>query len=270
MPMIVAQLSDPHIVEPGKSPRTPAGFGPVDTAGFLSRAVDAINRLDPLPDIAVITGDLVDRGEPAEYEHLRRLIAPLSMPVFVIPGNHDARDPLRAAFGADGYLAGDDFIQYAVDDYPLRLVALDTLVVGKHHGELCADRLEWLDRTLAAAPDRPTIVMMHHPPFMTGIAYMDKYGFENPGALADIIARHPQVERILCGHLHRSIDRRFGGTVAGTAPSTAHQVALNLLPDAPLRFAFEPPGYQLHLWRDGIGLVSHTAVLGDWPAPSAR
>ena len=66
------------------------------------------------------------------------------------------------------------------------------------------------------------------------------------------------------------IDRRFAGTVAGTAPSTAHQVALNLLPDAPLGFAFEPPGYQLHLWRDGIGLVSHTAVLGDWPSPSAR
>ena len=113
-------------------------------------------------------------------------------------------------------------------------------------------------------------MMMRHPPFMTGIAYMDKYGFDNPGALAEIIARHPQVERILCGHLHRSIDRRFAGTVAGTAPSTAHQVALNLLPDAPLGFAFEPPGYQLHLWRDGIGLVSHTAVLGDWPSPSAR
>src|SRR5437868_13928538 len=95
--MIVAQLSDPHIVEPGKSPRTPAGFGPVDTAGFLSRAVDAINRIDPLPDIAVITCDLVDRGEPAEYENLRRLIAPLCMPVFVILCYYDARAPLRAS-----------------------------------------------------------------------------------------------------------------------------------------------------------------------------
>src|SRR5438045_9433046 len=109
--MIVAQLSDPHIVEPGKSPRTPAGFGPVDTSGFLSHAVDAINRLDPLPDIAVITGDLVDRGEPAEYEHLRRLIAPLRMPVFVIPGNHDAREALRATFGADGYLDAGGVMQ---------------------------------------------------------------------------------------------------------------------------------------------------------------
>src|SRR5436309_13121461 len=118
--MIVAQLSDPHIVEPGKSPRTPAGFGPVDTAGFLSRAVDAINRLDPLPDIAVITGDLVDRGEPAEYGHLRRLIAPLRMPGFVRPGNHDARAPLPAAFGPDGYLRGDGFIQYTVQEHSPR------------------------------------------------------------------------------------------------------------------------------------------------------
>jgi len=145
--MIVAQLSDPHIVAPGNSPRTPAGFGPVDTAAFLSRAVAAINRLDPLPDVTVITGDLVDRGEPDEYDHLRRLLAPLRMPVFVIPGNHDAREPLRAAFGGDGYLSADGFIQYAVEDYPLRLAALDTLVPGKHHGELCAERLDWLDHS---------------------------------------------------------------------------------------------------------------------------
>jgi 3',5'-cyclic AMP phosphodiesterase CpdA len=264
--MIIAQLSDPHIVAPGKSPRTPAGFGPVDTAAFLARAVAEINRLDPLPDIVVITGDLVDRGEPDEYDHLRRLIAPLRVPVFVIPGNHDARAPLRAAFGSDGYLSADGFIQYAVEDYPLRLVALDTLVAGKHHGELCAERLDWLDHALAAAPDRPTIVMMHHPPFVTGIDYMDKYGLENSDAFASVIRRHPQVERILCGHLHRSIDRRFAGTVAGTAPSTAHQLALNMLPDAPLRFVFEPPGYQLHIWQGG-GLVTHTAVIGDWPGP---
>src|SRR5436309_3308255 len=265
--MIVAQLSDPHIVEPGKSPRTPAGFGPVDTAGFLSRAVDAINRLDPLPDIAVITGDLVDRGEPAEYEHLRRLIAPLRMPVFVIPGNHDARDPLRAVFGADGYLGADGFIQYAVEEYPLRLVALDTLVAGKHHGELCSERRAWLGRTLAAAPDRPTVVMMHHPPFATGIEHMDKSALDNPDALAEVVARHPQIERILCGHLHRVIDRRFAGTIAGTAPSTAHQFQLNLAPAAPLRLMYEPPGYQLHLWREGDGLVTHTVPLGDWAGP---
>src|SRR5207237_9481603 len=156
----------------------------------------AVTRLDPLPDVTGITGDLVDRGEPAEYDHLRHLLAPLRMPVYIIPGNHDAREPLRAAFGADGYLSGDGFIQYAIEDYPLRLVALDTLVAGKHHGELCAERLDWLDHALAAAPDRPTIVMMHHPPFVLGIDYMDKYGLDNSDAFASVIRRPRPVERL--------------------------------------------------------------------------
>jgi 3',5'-cyclic AMP phosphodiesterase CpdA len=158
-----------------------------------------------------VTGDLVDHGEPEEYEQLRHLLARLSMPVFVIPGNHDAREPLREAFRGAGYLPVDGYLQYAIEDYPLRLVALDTLVPGKHVGMLCAERLGWLDATLAAQPDRPTVILMHHPPFATGITYMDNYGLDNAAGLAQIVARHPQVERIVCGHLHRAIDRRFAG-----------------------------------------------------------
>jgi Icc protein len=260
--MIVAQLSDPHVVAAGE-----LLYGRVDTAQFLSRSVADLNRLDPLPDVAVVTGDLVDRGAPAEYEHLRALLAPLRMPVFVIPGNHDAREPLRRAFGADGYLPDEGFLQYTIEDFPVRLVALDTLLPGDNRGVLCAERLGWLEATLAKARERPTLLLMHHPPFATGIDLMDRFGHAETAALAEIVARHPQIERILCGHLHRAIDRRFAGTVAGTAPSTAHQIRLNLSPKAPLRFMFEPPGYQLHVWREDSGLVSHTAVFGEWAGP---
>ena len=109
--------------------------------------------------------------------------------------------------------------------------------------------------------------MMHHPPFLTGIERMDRAGLQGSEALAAVVARYPQVERILCGHLHRAIDRRFAGTVAGTAPSTAHQLRLDLTSAAPLRFMFEPPGYQLHVWCQDSGLVTHTAVFGEWPGP---
>src|SRR5262249_31557493 len=115
-----------------------------------------------------------------------------------------------------------------------------------------------------------TLVLMHHPPFRTGIDYMDEYGLDNAAGFAEVIGRHPQVERILCGHLHRAIDRRFAGTVAGTAPSTAHQIAFDIRPNAPLSFLLEPPGYQLHLWQDDAGLVTHSAVIGDWSATAAR
>lgn len=274
--MLVAQITDTHILAPGKifrariEPQSPSAepvYAYIDTGACLERAVAALNALVPLPDIAIVTGDLVDHGEAAEYHHFRQLLAPLRMPVFVIAGNHDSRAPLREAFGADGYFPPDGFLHYTVEDYPLRLVALDTSIPGEHGGMLCEERLGWLDAMLAAAPDRPTLVMMHHPPFPTGITFMDGMGLQNIAALAEIVTRHPQIERIVCGHLHRAIDRRFAGTVAGTAPSTAHQIQLDLRPGARLHFRFEPPGYQLHLWGDETGLVTHTAVFGDWSGP---
>ncbi|MGH7048798.1 MAG: phosphodiesterase [Stellaceae bacterium] len=258
--MLLAQITDTHIRRPGEF-----AYGAVDTAACLERAVAALCALDPAPDVTVVTGDLVDLGTEEEYAHLRALLAPLKMPVFVIPGNHDAREPLRQAFAAEGYLPRTGFLHYTVEDYPVRLVALDTHIPGAVGGELCRERLSWLDRALAAAPERPTLVLMHHPPFITGIGHMDRIGLTGIPGFIEIIAHHSQVERILCGHLHRAIDRRLAGTVAGTAPSTAHQVALDLAPAAPLAFTFEPPGYQLHWWSEEGGLVTHTGLIGEWP-----
>jgi Icc protein len=258
--MLIAQITDTHITVPGR-----LANGAVDTAAFLERTVAALAGLRPAPDITVITGDLVEAGEPQEYAHLRLLLAPLRMPIFVIPGNHDAREPLRDAFLDGGYLPREGFLNYTIDGYPLRILGVDTLVPGEAGGALCEDRLSWIEHTLSAQPDRPTLILMHHPPFRTGIASMDRMGLRGRAEFAEIIRRHPQVERICCGHVHRPISRRFAGTIAGIAPSTAHQVVLDLDPEASLGFAFEPPGYQLHLWDEETGLVTHTVAIGEWP-----
>jgi Icc protein len=272
--MLVAQITDLHIVAPGKlfhSPRraipeSDPTWSHIDTGACLARAVATLNALAPLPDVAVITGDLTEHGAAEEYANLRGLLAKLRMPVYLIPGNHDSREGLRAAFAVDGYFPETGFLHYAVEDYPLRIVALDTHIPGDGGGELCAERLAWLDATLAARPGQPTLILMHHPPFATAIEHMDRAGLRDPAAFAAVVARHPQVERILCGHLHRTIHTRFAGTIAGTAPSAAHQLQLDINPGGPAQFNFEPPGYQLHLWRDG-SLITHTAVIGDWPGP---
>ena len=262
---VLVQLSDTHIVGPGLKL-----LDEVDTPAFLARAVASVQRLQPAPTAALVTGDLVDRGSADEYARLRALLAPLPCPVYLMPGNHDAPQALREAFPDHAYLqpvAGDPalapHVLYTVDLGGLRLVALDTVVARRPHGALCEARLAWLDATLAAAPDVPTLLAMHHPPFVTGIAHMDRMGLlEGAAGLEAVLRRHPQVERVICGHLHRTIVRRFAGTVVMTVPSTAHQIALDLRADAPPAWLMEPPGFAVHALRDGA-LVSHVAAAGE-------
>ena len=261
--MLIAQISDFHLRKRGK-----LTYGVVDTASCLAAAVAALAALDPPPDFVVATGDLTESGRVHEYALLREILAPLRMPVYVIPGNHDEREALRQAFASDGYLPAQGFCHYAVDHQALRLVALDTIIPGEAGGHLCDERLRWLERQLAAAPARPTLIIMHHPPFRTGIAHMDTMGLAGAEPFAALLTRHPQVERVLCGHLHRSIQARVGAhALASTAPSTAHQMALDLRPGGASAYVMEPPGYQLHLWRADGAFVSHTGVIGDFGGP---
>jgi 3',5'-cyclic-AMP phosphodiesterase len=260
---LACQISDLHVRLPGL-----LSYRRVDCAAMLARGVQEILRLPQRPDVVLATGDLVDFGLPEEYAHLRRLLAPLPMPCYLIPGNHDERGALRAAFPEHAYLRQwQPFVQYAIEEWPLRIVALDTVIPGEGGGRLDRERLAWLDSTLSREKRKPTLVIMHHPPFPTLIGHMDKLGLQGGEALAEVIARHPQVERVLCGHLHRPIEYRFAGTIASTCPSPAHQVALDLDPDAPSAFRMEPPGFQLHAWREGAGVVSHTAFIGDFAGP---
>lgn len=265
MTRLIVQLSDTHIRKPGE-----LAEGRVDTAAGLARAVTVVNGL-PQPAAAVIvTGDLVDSGKPAQYEHLRELLAPLACPVYLLPGNHDDRDALRHAFAADGYLqqGSPTYIHYAVELDGLRLVFLDTSVKGAAHGELDDAQLADLDATLAARPDVPTLLAMHHPPFKTFIERMDDYGLRQGGlGLAEVLARHAQVDRIVCGHLHRSISARFAGCLAMTAPSTAHALAFDLGADAPLAFTLEPAGFLVHAWSATGEIASHLVQAGAYDGP---
>src|SRR4249920_2791088 len=141
--MLMAQISDMHLKPPGE-----LLYKRVDTAGFLRRAVAHLNALDPAPDLVLATGDLVDGGKREEYALLREVLGPLKMPVYLIPGNHDAREAMREVFADHSYLPPSGFLQYTIEDRPVRLIALDTLEPGKSWGELCEERLDWLEARL--------------------------------------------------------------------------------------------------------------------------
>ncbi|WP_026434217.1 phosphodiesterase [Paracidovorax oryzae] len=261
---LLLQLSDLHIREPGR-----LAYGRLDTAPYLRQAVETVLRMPQRPEAIVATGDLTDFGRPEEYAHLRELLAPLDpIPLYLLPGNHDDRAQLRASFPGHAYLGTHGFVQFSVPVGGLQLIALDTVVPGASEGSLCAERLEWLAAQLDASRDRPVVIAMHHPPFRTLIGHMDEIGLlEGAQALEALVARHPNVERVICGHLHRSIQVRFGGTIAATVPSPAHQVCLDLAPDAASAWTLEPPGFAVHALPAGGRLVSHLAASGQYPGP---
>ncbi|WP_191058165.1 phosphodiesterase [Geminicoccus harenae] len=259
--MIIAQLTDLHA-----RPRGELSYGGLDTAARLRRAVDMLLASDPAPDCVLVTGDLTDHGLPEEYEQVAEHLGRLPMPVFVLPGNHDRREMLRECLcGRYGYLRNSgDFLHYVVEEFPVRLIGLDTVADGEDGGELCPAREAWLGERLREGDGRPTLIFMHHPPFLTGITGMDSIMCRTSPGLAELIRRHPEIERVVAGHYHRPITVRWAGTVGFVTPGLGLPVALNLNPGAPTRFNEEPPAYAIHAWQPETGMVSHLVPIGEF------
>ena len=257
--MIIAHISDFHV---DLCVQTRAGT--IDTRERLRQAVAHVGALRPAPDVVLVTGDLVNDGAPEQYAIVARALAALSMPCYVIPGNHDDRENLRRAFSDKPYLKDTaEFVHYVVDQYPLRLIALDTLVPGRDEGELCQRRLAWLQARLAEAPQQPTLIFMHHPPFATALPVFDGMGLRGAQQMGEIVRQHPQIEAVVCGHVHRAIHTRWGGAVACSAPSISFQYPMDMVGSAAIEPLNGNPGGRLYVWHPEKGLVAHTIAIGE-------
>lgn len=261
--MLIAHVSDAHLCAPGELYQ-----GLVDSNAMFAVAVRNLNELDPAPDLVLFTGDLVEHGTPAEYAFARELLNDLRAPLLAIPGNHDDRDAFRSVFRDQPYWAESGPLHFTVDDCgPVRIIALDATVPGAHHGEADQAACDWLDTALRPRGGDPAIVMLHHPPFESGIGFIDAYRCFGGDRLAAVLARHQNVERVLCGHIHRAVQVKFGGTLAMTAPSTATAIALRLAAKAKPASYLEPPAMLLHQWRPGVGTITHLLPIGDFSGP---
>ena len=247
-PFMIAQLSDPHVGADWITPEPDA---------LLAVAVAAVVRL--APDVVVVSGDLVEDAEDPEYERVLELLEPLDVPVHVLAGNHDDRDALHRQFGVPGKAGAPT--QYSADLGPLRLVVLDSTVPGHDHGELDSERLEWLEAELSAEPERPALVAMHHPPLCTRVPAIDAIGLDDQGrlALGALLERHPQVLKVVSGHVHRTVSAELGGRPVLAIPSTYAQLRLDFSA-LELSASDEGRGFALHTLVDGE-LTSHVVGL---------
>lgn len=255
--MLIAQLSDTHITEPGKK-----AYGVVATAENLASCVDHVNQLDPAPDLVLVSGDITATGLQQEAEHAASLLAKLYYPYYIIPGNHDDRSALWSAFGGHACPTRQgEFFNYIIDGYDIRLIALDSTLPGAPGGEICETRADWLDRQLAEAKAQPTIIFMHHPPLNIGVLETDEDGFAGADRLGAVIEKYTNIERIICGHVHLLAHARWRGTLVSTAPSMGLQLVLDLTLKLPSRFFPEWPGYLLHYWTPEKNLITHSVVV---------
>ena len=262
--MILIQISDLHLRPHGKAASRVA-----ETNMLTERALRAVRAFAPRPDALLITGDLTDDGLASEYQELVAMLArTIDLPVYMIPGNHDRREVMKQELAAWPGITDDPrFIHDTVENLPVRLVMLDTAIPGGVAGELCPARMQWLAATLATAPEKPTMIVMHHPPFLTGIAHMDRIPLLNWKEFQDLLARHRQVIRVVCGHDHRPITTQVAHTIGVIAPGVAHQMELDLGPHQVPLWNLEPAGFLVHYWSEATGMVTHRAYVESFPGP---
>ena len=261
--LTIAQITDLHITN---------GSQPVEQARNAARlrtALEHILQLKPAPAAILVTGDLVDLGQPDEYASLKEILAVTDIPMYFGVGNHDSREVFREAF-PDTPVDENGFIQYTVMVGDLRVVMCDTLE-GKEHGGFCEKRAAWLARTLDEMPDTPTVLALHHPPVPSGIVWMD----EPPDApwlkrLAAVLKGRSQIQGLICGHMHRAYNGLFAGQVVSVSSATSIQLALDLrpidlrVPDHRELLTERAPGYTLLVWNNQ-SLSMHSCPAGKFP-----
>jgi 3',5'-cyclic-AMP phosphodiesterase len=258
--MLIAHVSDCHVV-----PEPKYCYGMIDTRHWLAQSIARLNAMSPRPDLVVISGDLVDEPSNDAYATLTALLESMTLPFIVIPGNHDDRALLTRHFPDHAYLpdAGDK-AHFSIDLGPITLIAFDAVVPGKEWAFVSEADLDWLASKLAGVAGRPTMLVMHHPPIATGIAFMDALQPPLHPGFEALIARHAQVKLIACGHVHRVVDGMLGHARVAVAGSTAHQFRLVTNTATPPAVSMEPPSIRLHHWC-GFDVTSFVVPVAEAP-----
>lgn len=261
--MLIAHISDTHIVGPDKK-----AYGIAPTAENLACCVEHINQLIPEPDIVLITGDITYSGKREEAQNAAILLEKLRFPYYLIPGNHDTRPALWSVFGKKSCPGeNENFLNYVVDGFDIRLIGMDSSTPDGPGGELCETRINWLEEQLEKKTEKPTIIFMHHPPAKCGVLETDEDGFSGADSLGKLLVKYDHIKAVLCGHIHLTSHMAWSGTVINTAPSMGMQLVLDLTLTQPSAFTLESPGYLLHFFNPDKNLVSHSVTVKETDGP---
>ncbi len=271
--MLIAHITDPHIgLDTSQMPGHPGG------ATAFRRALTHVRNLSPAPRVLLLSGDLSNAGLAKEYGVLRAILkeellentvnGPL---VLAVPGNHDDPEAARLMLNDFMPVSADAPASHTcihVEHGGLHFIGLDTVQPGHAHGAISQTQLDWLGAQLKACAGKPVVIFMHHPPLVTGITAMDACGLlQGTAQLGKLVAAHGTVQMIAAGHLHRPVVGALGGVPVVIAPSSSHQLELNLRPGAPVSCRLEPPMIGLYRWVPEDGIACHFSHVESFPGP---
>ena len=253
--LLVAQVTDTHLFATADE-----YLLGVNTADSYQTVLDWIRGLDRQPDLLLLTGDLSQDGSAASYERLNQVLAPLGIPAYWLPGNHDRPDVMAQVLTQSPVSAQKSILT----DQGWQLLLLDSSVPGQVHGTLTPETLTWLDRDLQHTQAHSIAIALHHPPFPISATWMNTIGLHNPADLLAVCDRHPQVKLVLFGHIHQPFHHTRNNVHYLGSPSTCIQFK----PDSPT-FALDPvaPGFrllELHpdgTWQTQIERITYSCTL---------
>ena len=222
-----------------------------ERAGRVMAYLDSLTA--PL-DALLVTGDIADHGLPDEYAQARALLDARHR-VLTCPGNHDARAPYRRHLL--GEPASHAPINSAHDLGPVLAAVCDSSIPGRDDGCLDEATLAWLGEVLdSAATDQRVLVAFHHPPVVLHSPFVDAIRQHGERRLADLLARHPQVAAVLCGHAHTPAASTFAGRPLLVAPGVVSTLRLPWEGCGDIDKGL-PPAVAFHVLDDHGRLTTH-------------
>ncbi|MFI6445854.1 metallophosphoesterase [Kitasatospora sp. NPDC050543] len=260
--LTIAHFSDIHLGQEYQ------GDGGARARARAEQVMAYLGRMPGPLTAVLVTGDIADHGAPAEYELAAKVLAS-DLPVLTCPGNHDVRAPYRRGLlGEETTEAGAEPADGPADGPVNRvhqlpgatLLLCDSSIPGRDDGLLDEQTLAWLDRSLGEGPqDVPALVAFHHPPVVLHLPYVDPMRQFGEERLAEVLARHPRVAGLLCGHSHTAAATTFAGLPLLVAPGVVSTVAMACEGGPDISFD-QPPMVAFHLLEDDGRLTTHLRV----------
>ncbi|AFZ00768.1 3',5'-cyclic-AMP phosphodiesterase [Calothrix sp. PCC 6303] len=212
-PLSIAQITDIHLF--ANEDQKLLG---VPTMESLGAVIEYLQMHEQELDLLLLTGDLSGDGESESYENLRNLLSPLQIPTYCLPGNHDHAIAM-SEFLSFGLISQRKSFERGGWNF----ILLDSSVPGKVHGHLSQETLFWLDSQLKATKDIPTLIALHHPPFLVNSSWLDSSRLQNPEELFAVLDAYPKVKLVLFGHIHQEFEKHRQGVGYLGTPSTCIQ-----------------------------------------------